>query len=126
MRNTKQKDAIISAVKSLKTHPTADEIYSSLKMEHSKLSLGTVYRNLNSFSQSGKIRKISVPGFGDRFDYNTSDHEHFSCNGCGCVYDVHLSTPIAEIVTAEGMEVTGYSMMLYGLCPTCKGDKNIS
>ncbi len=120
MRNTKQKEAILAAVNSIKTHPTADEIYSSLKQEHSKLSLGTVYRNLNTFSENGKIRKIPIPGFGDRFDFNITDHEHFSCSECGRVFDVHLSTPIEEIVSKDGIAISGYNLMLYGVCKECR------
>ncbi len=120
MRKTRQKDAILSAVQTLKTHPTADEIYSSLKQEHTKLSLGTVYRNLNSFTEKGKVRKISIPGFGDRFDFNVSDHEHFICNSCNNVYDIHLTSGITDIVSENGNEITGYSLVVYGRCRNCQ------
>ncbi len=119
MRNTKQKDAILSAVVNLKNHPTADEIYSSLKQEHAKLSLGTVYRNLNKFSEKGEIRKIPIPGFGDRFDFNITDHEHFICNDCGRVFDVHLTNDVPDLIATDGMRVTGYTLILYGTCNEC-------
>ncbi len=120
MRNTKQKEAIIAAVNNTKTHPTADEIYSALKPEHEKLSLGTVYRNLNKFSENGLIKKISVPGLGDRFDFNTSDHEHFICIDCGKVFDAKLSGSLTSMVTSQDIEVTHYALMLYGHCSECK------
>ncbi len=119
MRNTKQKKAIFDAVQGLATHPTAEEVYKTLKVEHEKLSLGTVYRNLNTFSTDGKIKKIPVPGFCDRFDFNTCDHEHFICTECGRVFDATLDRPLTDIVVSEGLTVNDYNLILYGVCSDC-------
>ena len=62
MKNTRQKEIILDAVSHLKDHPTADEIYLYLKKDYPKLSLATVYRNLNQFVTDGRIRRVSVPG----------------------------------------------------------------
>ena len=47
MRYSHQRELILEAVKSVKTHPTADMVYDGLRAENPNLSLGTVYRNLN-------------------------------------------------------------------------------
>ncbi len=120
MRNTKQKQEILYAVRHLHTHPTADEIYTYLKQHNSKLSLGTVYRNLNRFSQTGKIKKIAVSGAGDRFDFRLDDHEHFICEQCGCVTDVEFSQSILEMLSQQCCaRLISYDLMLYGLCEQC-------
>ena len=48
MRYSHQRELVLEAVKSVKTHPTADMVYDSLREENPHLSLGTVYRNLSS------------------------------------------------------------------------------
>ncbi len=117
MKNTKQKEAVIEAVRSMKNHPTADEIYQNLRRDNDKISLGTVYRNLNRFSQMGWIKKVDVPGFGDRFDFRTDDHEHMLCEKCGRVFDANIKITIEP---SEGVEFTSYKLMLYGTCGECK------
>ncbi len=121
MKNTKQKEWILGAVLSANNHPTADEIYTTLKKENERLSLGTVYRNLNTFAQKGEIKKISVPGLGDRFDHRLDDHEHFLCDSCGRVFDADVRVEITP--RDEEISLTGYTLMLHGVCPRCRDKK---
>ena len=46
IRYSKKREAILEAIRSTDTHPTADWVYQTLKPTHPDLSLGTVYRNL--------------------------------------------------------------------------------
>ena len=45
-RDTKQKDIVRRLVLEELDHPTAEEVYIAARREMSKISLGTVYRNL--------------------------------------------------------------------------------
>ncbi len=123
MKQTKQKEIILSAVNELKYHPTADDIYLYLKKEHPKLSLATVYRNLNLYADAKKIRKVSIPGDSDRYDFNLSHHEHFYCETCNKVFDVHLH--VKEIMhKVSPFIVSSYKLMLYGTCQSCVNTQN--
>ncbi|MCL5004407.1 MAG: transcriptional repressor, partial [Patescibacteria group bacterium] len=59
-RRTKQKTAILEYLRSVKTHPTAEAVYSALKNKISNLSLGTVYRNLSDFKKEGLLKEIEL------------------------------------------------------------------
>ena len=48
MRYSKQRELVMQTVENLCDHPTAEEIYDTAAKECPGLSLGTVYRNLNS------------------------------------------------------------------------------
>lgn len=123
MKRTKQKEIILDAVFELNHHPTADEIYLYLKKDYPRLSLATVYRNLNTYAQDGKIRKVSIPGDSERFDFNLSEHEHFYCESCHQVYDVKVN--ISEVINNVSPFVfSSYKLMLYGTCESCKNHKN--
>ena len=50
MNRTAQREAILKELRSVKTHPTADELYAALRVKLPTISLGTVYRNLEHVS----------------------------------------------------------------------------
>ena len=89
-RNTIQRDITLQAVRSLKNHATADEIYTYVSQEHPRIGKGTIYRNLNILAEEGKIRKLEIPGGPDCFDHNCTEHHHMRCVRCGRVFDVDL------------------------------------
>ena len=117
MKATKQKEAILAAVCAMQNHPTADEIYDKLRRDFRRLSLGTVYRNLNIFAQKGDIRKVSVPGSSDRFDFRLDRHEHMLCRKCERVFDVNVEVKI-KLEEAEAV-IDGYTLIMHGVCSGC-------
>ena len=57
MRYSKQRELVMQTVQHLCDHPTAEEIYDAAVKECPGLSLGTVYRNLNSLVDAGRVRR---------------------------------------------------------------------
>ena len=74
-RDTKQRKMVLEAVLSRCDHPTADQIYSDLRMKDDKISRGTVYRNLGILAEDGDITNVKVPA-ADRFDSRLDRHYH--------------------------------------------------
>ena len=88
MKNySKQREAILNALRSTDTHPTAAQVYAMVKKELPNISLGTVYRNLDALTQSGDILGISVGDGNTHFDGDSSHHLHLHCNKCGKISD---------------------------------------
>lgn len=87
MRYSKQRELVMQTVQNLCDHPTAEEIYDAAVKECPGLSLGTVYRNLNSLVDAGRVRRVSIPGKADRFDHTLPWHSHLYCTVCGSVAD---------------------------------------
>ncbi|WP_242957047.1 transcriptional repressor [Faecalibacterium sp. An122] len=81
--------------------------------------LATVYNNLNSLCQQGKIRKISVEGCPDRYDRNTR-HDHLVCRRCGSLADIHLEDITAQLEQQTGFAIDGYDLKIQYLCPRCR------
>lgn len=117
MKETKQKEAILAAVCTTRTHPTADEVYDKVRKNFPRISLGTVYRNLNTFSEKGDIKKILIPGSRDRFDYRIDKHNHFVCDKCGNVFDINVDIDIN--LKELDIVVNDYNLVLYGVCKKC-------
>jgi Fur family transcriptional regulator, ferric uptake regulator len=85
-RMTSQRRIILEELRKTKTHPTADELYVVARKRLPKISLGTVYRNLDQLAESGEILKLEMCGCQKRFDGNTHEHFHARCQGCGRVH----------------------------------------
>lgn len=93
MSNTIQRKIILEELCSLKSHPSADTLYELVRRRLPRISLGTVYRNLELLSDAGVIMKMAVTGREKRFDGNPCPHPHLFCEVCGAVEDVENVDP---------------------------------
>ena len=60
MRNTKQRELILNIINNSYNHPSAYDIYLECKKIIPNISLGTVYRNLNTLIETNSIQKIKT------------------------------------------------------------------
>ena len=122
MKRSRQREAILTFLASRKDHPTAETVYSNLKIDYPNISLGTVYRNLALLTEIGEIQKIPSSSGSDRYDHDTSEHYHFFCNKCGSVMDLEMEN--LDFVKEYAQKnfngtITGHTTRFYGLCPEC-------
>lgn len=122
-KHSRKRDAILQCLRSTDTHPSAEWVYSRLKPEIPDLSLGTVYRNLTLFKESGDIISLGTVQGLERFDGRTDPHVHFVCTQCGRVIDlpgVELPKELVEAAEAQAQApITESRLTFYGPCPHC-------
>jgi len=121
-RMTRQRQIIIEELRKMHSHPTADEVYDRVRKRLPRVSLGTVYRNLETLSQSAVIQKLELAGPRRRFDGSLSDHYHVACVNCGKVEDVCVEPSRALEDSARlvsSYEILGHSVKFLGMCPIC-------
>lgn len=124
MNYSQQRNCILNIVVNNPIHPTAEQVYAIARKMYPKISLGTVYRNLNQLAEHGILKKICNSYGNVRFDARVEPHFHMTCNVCGLVYDVELPEmlDLDERVKAEsGFEVTEYEISIKGVCARCHG-----
>jgi len=88
-----------------------------------RISLATVYRNLESMAGSGVILKLETFGTKKRFDGATNKHYHIYCVECGRLDDVSmelLDNIESDLQSVVDYEVTGHSIEFEGICPDCR------
>lgn len=122
-RNTIQKELVLSAVRSMKRHVTADEVYAFIITNHPSVGKGTVYRNLNNLAQEGAILKVEIPDGPDRFDFTIEEHYHVRCVECGEVFDVDmdvLQDLTKQIRNTHGIQFLDYDILFKGVCQKCQ------
>jgi Fur family transcriptional regulator, peroxide stress response regulator len=121
-RHTKQLEVVWDAVKHDTSHPTADQVYARVRDRFPKVSLGTVYRNLQKLVADKKLQVLML-GRSQRFDPLIGRHQHFICEKCGRIFDVLVDTE-KEIKPAKlphaGFKVTSHQVAFYGTCNSCR------
>lgn len=119
---TAQRKAILESLRCVKTHPTADEVFSMVRKRLPNISLGTVYRNLEKMCEKGLIRKIEIADTKKRFDATIDNHYHIRCDICGRVEDLH-GTRFMDLESISnqlnGYKIKGFCLELTGICPQC-------
>lgn len=122
-RNTIQREMVLKAVRELKGHVTADEVFEQVRKENPSVGKGTVYRNLGILAESGEIRKVEIPDGPDRFDFTLEEHYHVLCVGCNQVFDVDMDviTDLTDrIRNMNGMKFLSHDILFKGICPECQ------
>ena len=123
LRMTKQRSIILDELRKARTHPTADEIYTRVKKRLPRISLGTVYRNLDTLSKAGIISGLEFAGEPKRFDGNLEEHCHVRCTCCGRIADTK-PIPVVDFEKRMGSEtdyrITGHRIEFTGVCPRCE------
>ena len=125
-RNTRQRQAILEALKRLTSHPTATELYEIVSRDLPRISLGTVYRNLELLAQDGRIQKLNVSEKEARYDGKSIAHTHVRCLQCNRVDDVHDlpdDLDASGIMILGGYEIIGHHLEFFGHCPACNKKK---
>ncbi len=126
VRMTRQGRVILEELEKVKTHPTAEAVYLRVRRKLHRISLGTVYRNLETMSAAGLIQRLDLGGTQRRYDGDRSPHLHIRCTECGKIADVDRmpkpeleldSGPVPEQV--EGFTITDVKILYEGLCPVC-------
>lgn len=122
-RNTIQRTLVLEAVRELKNHAKADEVYDQVAKIHTTISRATVYRNLNLLVGEGVIAKVEMSDGADRFDHLTNKHYHAKCVHCGKILDVnmrYLDRLEEKVVDTEDFLFCEHDIIFKGVCKNCR------
>jgi Fur family ferric uptake transcriptional regulator len=123
MRMTRQRMVILEELRKVDTHPSADEIYEMVRRRLPRISLGTIYRNLEILSASGEIRRIESGSSLRRFDGNSEHHYHIRCIRCDRLVDAFVDFGMdidACLQTGSDFRILGHILEFTGVCPRCQ------
>jgi Fe2+ or Zn2+ uptake regulation protein len=121
-RSTRQRQLIREAVRSTDSHPTAEWVYEAVRRTLPRISLGTVYRNLQVLVAHGELKSWTRGGR-TRYDADLSAHDHFSCRECGLLLDLERpprAFPEERRLRARGHEIEDRVLEFVGVCRDCR------
>ncbi|NLI92131.1 MAG: transcriptional repressor [Peptococcaceae bacterium] len=123
-RSTKQRRAIMEVFDRQKSHLAAEEVYQLVRNQLPKISLGTVYRNLEALSQQGDLQKTMFPDGKARYEGTKDEHHHhIVCIGCSNIMDISicpLKPEVKELLNTEDFEAVYHRFEVYGYCKDCR------
>lgn len=121
LKATHQRIVVYEALIQLhKSHPTAEELFQHLKPANPSISLGTVYKTLDSFVEAELIRRVLSEEGGKRYDANTVPHSHIYCSNTQEIIDFE-DAELQQILSdyfkrqqVENFEIKSFSVQLTG------------
>ena len=129
IRLTTQRKIILEELTKLKTNPTVPDLYEMVRKRVPRISLATLYRNLDLLADNGMIQKIEVGGTPKRFEAITKPHYHIRCSCCGKVED--MDVPVTDdLIKAAAKnclyQMQGHRVEFTGVCPDCQQNQEIT
>ena len=127
LKYSRQREVIKEYLSHTDEHPTADTVYMHVRQAFPRISLGTVYRNLNLLADMGEASKITTPDGAVRFDGITTPHYHALCTECGELFDLDMN--IQDSINKQAQAcfhgtIHSHSAIFYGVCDHCKQKNN--
>ncbi|MDR1197190.1 MAG: transcriptional repressor [Candidatus Nomurabacteria bacterium] len=122
-RNSRQRELVARSVLNRYDHPTAEMVLITARKADPKISLGTVYRNLDWLATRGDVKKFVVPDGADRYDATAREHYHAVCERCGRIFDIELrlAKKITDVARRQAeLEVDKVQLIASGVCQRCK------
>jgi Fe2+ or Zn2+ uptake regulation protein len=120
-RKTKQRDAILSALKSAKRPLTRIELWELARKKSPRLGFATVNRAVNALLEESEIVQMDYPGQPTRIEPRTLDeHPHLLCVHCKKSFNLDISMPeIGKLPEVPEGKITGYEVIYFGTCKDC-------
>ena len=116
---TKIQQSIYDILSHTSDHLTAEQVLGLTKRTHPTVSLSTVYRNLNHFAETGKIRRIQRAVGADYYERNLAPHDHAYCVCCGRISDFTLPDLKAYLTKNFDYPILSFELLVNYLCPEC-------
>ena len=126
IKHSRQRDAIRDNLRSRCDHPTAEMIFTDIREQYPRISLGTVYRNLALLSELGEIRHLPLEDGADRYDGKMEPHSHFICRMCGEIQDL---PPVDSAFLKRSIDgqfdgiIESSKVRFTGICARCAAEQ---
>jgi Fur family peroxide stress response transcriptional regulator len=120
---TRQRQAILDAVRASHDHPRAADIYERVRAVPPGIAFATVYNALHALADQGVILQLSFGDRSSRFDGRTDRHDHALCTRCGDLVDVVAAPTLDRLRQAAaetGFAIHAYHTQLLGICAACR------
>ena len=124
LRLTRQRAAVFDYLRSVDSHPTAEDVYASVRHSIPHISLATVYKALEALVESHLATKLAYADGPARYDCRCDAHYHIRCLKTGQVRDLEtsfdsqlldkLDPSLIDSLRQQGFEVTDYRLELLG------------
>ena len=123
-RMTPQRLAVIKVLSESTQHPTAEEVYTQVRIGFPTTSLATIYKTIALLKGIGEISELHFKDDSNRYDgRQRSPHPHLVCRECNRILDVEIAdlTGLSEqLERSSGFDRIMPRLDFFGICPDCQ------
>ena len=123
-RITRQRLAIIEALRSQINFKGAQEIHSLLLSSGETIGLSTVYRNLTDLFEARQVDMIIGSDGESLYRLCSNDHHHhLMCQGCGFAIEIvgeALEIWAKQVGLDHGFTDISHTLEISGICKSCR------
>lgn len=123
MRTTKARTIIVSIINSAHTPLDAASILEQVQHRDSSVNRATVFRNLNSLTEAGEVKKVDFGEGKSRYEMAGHHHHHLICTECKSIEAVDICRAeklVQDEADKKGFRVTSHQLEYFGLCSKCQ------
>ena len=125
-RMTRQRQAVLDVLQTLPNFSSAGEVHKALQTAGEPVSLATVYRNLQTLTEMGRLDSVHASNGESlyRLCESTGHHHHVVCEVCSRVEEINLGEVealLASVAAAKGFKLQTHELELFGICAACQG-----
>lgn len=126
-RMTPQRLELVRIIAASEGHPSASQIFETIKNQFPTMSQATVYNTLALLKDMNQILEIDLHG-DSHYDGNRPEpHPHIICTECNQIVDGDFDLDVEMIKRLEetsGFQITRSQLAFYGLCPNCRSERS--
>lgn len=126
-RITPQRVAVLKILAESHNHPTAEQVFSQVRLEFPAISLATVYKTVTLLKEIGELLELNTRDGSSHFDGNKPwPHSHVICTRCKDILDfdeLSLGRLSEEAAAKTGYRIVDLQVDFFGLCPRCQAGK---
>jgi len=129
---TKSRELVLKAIYSREGHFTVDELEDQLKLKIKGSYRASIYRTIKHLMEAGLLAKVQTSSHAKVAYEHTlghKHHDHLVCDRCGDIIEFHneeIEKMQEAIAASFGFEILHHSLVITGVCATCKRSKNRS
>jgi Fe2+ or Zn2+ uptake regulation protein len=123
-RFTRQRAEVFAYLRTVESHPTAEQVFAAVRQKIPNISLATVYKALEALVDAGLAARLADSDGPVRYDGRAEAHYHLRCERTGQVRDLplpydpeliqRLAPALIEQLRREGFEVRGHRLEIIG------------
>jgi Fur family transcriptional regulator, peroxide stress response regulator len=123
-RYTRQRAEVFAHLRSIDSHPTAEQVFASVRRRLPNISLATVYKALDALVDAGLAARLADEQGPVRYDGKAHPHYHLRCERTGQLCDLELpydpsllerlAPELIEELHQKGFEVLGHRLEVIG------------
>lgn len=127
-KSTRQRTAVAEALKHAGGFKSAQELYESILASGTPIGLTTVYRTLQSLTETGEVDSVRREDGESIYRRCREEHHHHHlvCRGCGWSIEIQndeVERWASKAADKHGFTDVSHDVEVFGLCSSCSGNR---